>query len=324
MTKARDLANNAEGTKPKVIDAAGDLLYGTGSDAASRLAIGTAGQVLQVNSGETAPEWVTPAVAGGANPNKIINGNFAINQRNYVSGTNLSSGSYGLDRWKSNYTNTTLTFTASPNGQTVTINQDGVIRQIIERVVVPSGTYTLSFGGTATGRVYNSGGTPPSYAASPITVTLDGSANVIVEFTATGGTKTLSNVKFEEGSNATPFVLAGLTAAGELLACYRYFYALDGEYQVYPASAHSTTTAYGQVIFPVTMRANATMTLAATGWAVMGGGGGGSTNTTTAMSTSDGNKQTMALFATVASGLTQNAGTVMKLISGVNTASAEL
>lgn len=43
------------------IDAAGDLLYGTGSDAASRLAIGTAGQVLQVNSGATAPEWVTPA-----------------------------------------------------------------------------------------------------------------------------------------------------------------------------------------------------------------------------------------------------------------------
>lgn len=64
MTKARDLASNAEGTKPKVIDAAGDLLYGTGSDAATRLAIGTAGQVLTVNSGATAPEWVTPSAAG--------------------------------------------------------------------------------------------------------------------------------------------------------------------------------------------------------------------------------------------------------------------
>jgi hypothetical protein len=42
------------------IDAAGDLLYGTGSDAATRLAIGTAGQVLAVNSGATAPEWATP------------------------------------------------------------------------------------------------------------------------------------------------------------------------------------------------------------------------------------------------------------------------
>jgi hypothetical protein len=46
------------------IDAAGDLLYGTGSDAAGRLAIGTANQVLAVNSGATAPEWVT-ASAGG-------------------------------------------------------------------------------------------------------------------------------------------------------------------------------------------------------------------------------------------------------------------
>ena len=45
-----------------VIDAAGDLIYGTGSDAFTRLAVGTAGQVLQVNSGATAPEW---AAAGG-------------------------------------------------------------------------------------------------------------------------------------------------------------------------------------------------------------------------------------------------------------------
>ena len=31
----------------------------------ARLAIGTAGQVLQVNSGATAPEWATPAGGGG-------------------------------------------------------------------------------------------------------------------------------------------------------------------------------------------------------------------------------------------------------------------
>jgi hypothetical protein len=35
MTKARDLADNALGSRPRLIDAAGDLLYGTGSDAAS-------------------------------------------------------------------------------------------------------------------------------------------------------------------------------------------------------------------------------------------------------------------------------------------------
>lgn len=40
-------------------DAAGDLLYGTGSNAGARLAVGTALQVLRVNAGVTAPEWYT-------------------------------------------------------------------------------------------------------------------------------------------------------------------------------------------------------------------------------------------------------------------------
>lgn len=42
-----------------VIDAAGDLLYGTSADTLGRLAIGTAGQVLTVSSG--LPSWQTPA-----------------------------------------------------------------------------------------------------------------------------------------------------------------------------------------------------------------------------------------------------------------------
>lgn len=50
-----------------IIDAAGDLIYGSAADTAARLAIGTAGQVLTVNSGATAPEWATPAPAGAAN-----------------------------------------------------------------------------------------------------------------------------------------------------------------------------------------------------------------------------------------------------------------
>jgi hypothetical protein len=38
-------------------DAAGDLVYATGANAATRLPIGSAAQVLAVNSGATAPEW---------------------------------------------------------------------------------------------------------------------------------------------------------------------------------------------------------------------------------------------------------------------------
>jgi hypothetical protein len=43
---------------------AGDVDYYTTSTAKARLAIGTAGQVLQVNSGATAPEWATPSSGG--------------------------------------------------------------------------------------------------------------------------------------------------------------------------------------------------------------------------------------------------------------------
>jgi hypothetical protein len=44
---------------------AGDIDYYTSSTAKARIAIGTAGQILAVNAGATAPEWVAPAGASG-------------------------------------------------------------------------------------------------------------------------------------------------------------------------------------------------------------------------------------------------------------------
>jgi hypothetical protein len=86
---------------------------------------------------------------------------------------------------------------------------------------MPAGTYILTWTGTATGRVYNTGATPPSYAASPITVTLDGTANVEVEFTASGGTRTLQNVQLEAGSVASAFERRPIGT--ELDLCHRYY-----------------------------------------------------------------------------------------------------
>ena len=57
------------------ITTAGDTLYGTGSGTFSRLGIGTAGQVLKVNSGATAPEW--GAAAGAAGLTKITSNTFS-------------------------------------------------------------------------------------------------------------------------------------------------------------------------------------------------------------------------------------------------------
>lgn len=53
-----------------LITTAGDLLYGTAADTVARLGIGTAGQVLKVNSGATAPEWGT--VSGGGKVLQVV------------------------------------------------------------------------------------------------------------------------------------------------------------------------------------------------------------------------------------------------------------
>jgi hypothetical protein len=44
----------------------GDTIYSSSGSTPARLGIGTAGQVLQVNSGATAPEWATPASSSPA------------------------------------------------------------------------------------------------------------------------------------------------------------------------------------------------------------------------------------------------------------------
>ena len=234
----------------------GDLAYSSATaNTNTRLGIGTSGQVLGISGG--VPAWTS---LSGFAPNLIINGAFIVNQRGYVSAANLASGDYGFDRWKSNYTNTTLTFTAGVNATTVTISSAGGIQQIIEQQNVPAGTYTLSWSGTATGRVYNSGGTPPSYAASPVTFTADGLANVVVEFTASGGTRTCGTVKFERSSLASTYSLAGGTFEGELAMCQRYYYRSSNDINkgFILGVAGGTNQIETIFRFPVTMRVSPT------------------------------------------------------------------
>lgn len=149
--------------------------------------------------------------------NKIINGDFRINQRGYVSGAFVNSGTFGFDRWKSTTNGSAMTFTTAPQGQRVLTT--GTFAQVVERSHLEPGTYTLSWRGYATGRVYKSGDTPPSYTAGPITVDADGSGDMVVEFT--GGGEYLNLVQFERGRVATPFERVSPTLA--LAQCKRYF-----------------------------------------------------------------------------------------------------
>lgn len=134
--------------------------------------------------------------------NKLINGNFAINQR-AVSGTvTLAASAYGHDRWKAGASGCTYTFSTSGADTAITITA-GSLMQVVEGANVEGGVYTLSWTGTTTGRVAISGGsTSGSYAASPITTSsATGGQTITVEFS----TGTLGKVQLETGTVATAF-----------------------------------------------------------------------------------------------------------------------
>jgi len=102
----------------------------------------------------------------------IINGNFVVNQRVYVSNATLAAGAYGHDRWKAGAGGGDYTFTQLPSSTQITIKAGKSLIQVIEDKNVIGGTYTLSWEGTAQARFGIDSATPSGdYAASPITIT---------------------------------------------------------------------------------------------------------------------------------------------------------
>jgi hypothetical protein len=77
------------------IDAKGDLIAGTGADAFSRLAVGANGETIVADSSTSTGLRYTGLF--GANKNKIINGDFYINQRGFTSST---ANGFNFDRWQ--------------------------------------------------------------------------------------------------------------------------------------------------------------------------------------------------------------------------------
>lgn len=144
--------------------------------------------------------------------NKIINGNFGVNQRS-VSGTvTLAAGAYGHDRWKAGASGCTYTYATTQNVTTITITSGSLV-QVIEGLNLQSGTHVLSWQGTAQGRV--DGG---AYGASGgVTGTAVGGTNQTIEF----NTGTVSLVQYEPGTVATPFEFRAYGI--ELALCKRYY-----------------------------------------------------------------------------------------------------
>ena len=204
--------------------------------------------------------YVIAGVIGGgamALGNLLVNGEFRVNQRGYVSAAALAVGSYGFDRWASTVAGSTLTFSAGAQATIVTLNAAGAIRQTVERANVRAGSYALAWTGTAVARVYNASGAAPAYAASPIMATLDGADDVRVEFYGGGAVaSTLGAVQLVAGT--TSGAVEHLPLGDELRRCQRYYYrmtAVDSPYQNFAMGLYpGTTTGIYVVRHPVTMR----------------------------------------------------------------------
>ncbi len=172
--------------------------------------------------------------------NAIINGNFQVNQRG-VSGTvTLAAGAYGHDRWKAGASGCTYTFATVDNVTTLTISAGSLI-QVIEGLNLYSGTYTLSWTGTAQGKI-GAG----SYSGSGVTGTATGGTNLNIEF----GTGTLSLVQFEPGVEASPFERRDY--GRELMMCQRYYQRFVASLRGY--CQDTTFQVASTISFPVQLR----------------------------------------------------------------------
>jgi hypothetical protein len=215
---------------------------------------GKAGNYLRANIAENGGEFRTTGqvrsdilVSGEiSNRNKVINGNFAVNQR-AVSGTVvLAAGVYGHDRFKGGASGCTYTFSTTANVTTLTISAGSLV-QVVEGLNLQSGVHVLSFAGTSTGKI-NAG----SFGASGVTGTLTGGANSTLEFS----TGTLSKVQLEIGTVATSF--EHCKYGEQLSLCQKYYYRITSNIAqqiICVSSNDNTSETRGAVIFPITMRA---------------------------------------------------------------------
>lgn len=228
--------------------------------------------------------------------NYVINGNFSINQRN-VSGTVvLGVGAYGHDGWRGGAGGCTYTFTTAGNITTLNITA-GSLQHVVEGSDLETGTYTLSWAGTAQGKI-SSG----AYSTSGVTGSAVGGADLLLEFSV----GTLSKIQLEVGTAPTPF---SFEAIGETLTkCLRRCWVIPGNTELGASLNYSSTQTLFAVLFPMPLRAIPTMSGA--GFSVRNSTG--TALASTGVSLSAANKVGATIAISVASGLTAgNAGSVL-------------
>lgn len=154
---------------------------------------------------------VAALVPVGAFRNKLINPLGTLNQRAVAGAVTLAAGAYGHDRFKAGAGGCTYTFSTNNGVMTFSISA-GSLQQVIEAAAFAGepGTYFLSWSGSAQGRI----GGGASGTSGTVSALCDGSANVVVEFSA--GTVSLPQM---ERDYVTDFSGRGFS---ELGLCQRY------------------------------------------------------------------------------------------------------
>lgn len=183
--------------------------------------------------------------------NLIINGDFRINQRGYVSGAaTTAANQYTVDRWRVVTSGQNITLASSGNGFIVTAPSGG-LEQVIEGSSIAAGTYTINWAGTATCTV---GGTTRAKGDS---FSVTANTNLTVRFSS----GTVSQVQLEQGNVATGFEVrpSGL----ELILCQRYYEECNGEYRNDGPLGTTTVTVGHMWYWAVTKRAVPTVVVIA-------------------------------------------------------------
>ena len=91
-----------------IVDAKGDLIAASAADTPARLAVGANGETLVADSSTST--GLSYQANWAAGKNKIINGDFTINQRAFT--TSTTSAAYGFDRFMMIYVDGTVTYSA--------------------------------------------------------------------------------------------------------------------------------------------------------------------------------------------------------------------
>jgi hypothetical protein len=232
-TVAPPVRNDISGTAPNPSNAVARAAFGALHDYLMNL-LGSAGSPVAARTALGIPD--------GIGKNKLINANFAVNQRAVTGTVVLTAGTYGHDRFKAGAGGCTYTFATALNKTTFTISA-GTLMQVIEGKNLFSGTHTASHVGTAQVRI--DGG---AYGASGTTGTAVGGTNQTIEW----GVGTLSQVQYEQGAFATAFEQKLYETT--FLECRDYFrfIALSA---FLPASAFSTNKVVAGIQFDRPMRA---------------------------------------------------------------------